>query len=251
MLSPTPRREPMLNVPTVLVGTLLVLLIVHVIRLFLSENAEVEFLLLFAFIPARYDANIVAGAVWPGGFGADIWTFVTYALIHADWMHLGFNAIWLLAFGTPVARRFGSLRFLAFCAVTAAAGALAHLVTHFGELVPMVGASGTISGMMSGAMRFAFQLGGPLRFGGSDESYRVPALPLSEALRDTRVLSFIAVWFGLNLLFGLGSIPITGSEQTVAWQAHVGGFIAGLLLFSLFDPVKTPSYHNDPPSRAA
>lgn len=249
MLSPPPRREPILNVPGVLAGTLLVLLVVHVVRLFMSEAAEVEFLLLFAFIPARYDANIVANAVWPGGLGADIWTFVTYALIHADWMHLGFNAIWFLAFGTPVARRFGPSRFLAFCAVTAAAGALAHLVTHFGQLVPMVGASGTISGMMSGAMRFAF--GGPLRFGGSDEAYRLPALSLSEALRDTRILAFIAVWFGLNLLFGLGSLPITGSEQTVAWQAHVGGFIAGLLLFSLFDPVKTPTYRNDPPSHAA
>lgn len=251
MLSPTPRREPILNVPAVLVGVLAFLLLVHVVRLFLSETAEVEFLLLFAFIPARYDVNIVANAVWPGGLGADVWTFVTYALIHADWMHLGFNAIWLLAFGTPVARRFGPLRFLAFCAVTAAAGALAHLVTHFGQLVPMVGASGTISGMMSGAMRFAFQQGGPLRFGGSDDSYRVPALPLSETLRDTRILAFIAVWFGLNLLFGLGSIPLTGSEQTVAWQAHVGGFLAGLFLFSLFDPVKTPSYRNDPPSHAA
>ena len=241
----------MLNVPAVLAGTLAVLLLVHIVRLFLSETAEVEFLLLFAFIPARYDANIIANAVWPGGLGADIWTFVTYALIHADWMHLGFNAIWLLAFGTPVARRFGPVRFLLFCAVTAAAGALAHLLTHFSQIVPMVGASGTISGMMAGAMRFAFQLSGPLRFGGTDDSYRVPALPLSEALRETRILAFIAVWFGLNLLFGLGSIPLTGSEQTVAWQAHVGGFLAGLFLFSLFDPVKTPSYHNDPPAPAA
>ncbi len=249
MLSPIPRREPILNVPAVLVGTLVVLLVVHIARLFMSENAEVEFLLLFAFIPARYDANIVANAVWPGGLGGDVWTFVTYALIHADWMHLGFNAIWLLAFGAPVARRFGPWRFLAFCAVTAAAGALAHLVTHFGQLVPMVGASGTISGMMSGAMRFAFS--GPLRFGGSNEAYRMPALTLSEALRDTRILAFIAVWFGLNLLFGLGSLPIIGAEQSVAWQAHVGGFVAGLLLFSLFDPVKTRSYRNDPPSRAA
>ena len=251
MLSPAPQREPMLNVPAVLVGTLAVLVLIHAVRWLLSNTAEVEFLLLFAFIPARYDASIVTNAVWPGGLGADIWTFVTYALIHADLMHLGFNAIWLLAFGTPVARRFGPARFLAFCAVTAAAGALAHLVTHFGQLVPMVGASGTISGMMSGAMRFAFQRGGPLRFGGSEESYRVPALPLSEAMRDTRILAFIAVWFGLNLLFGLGSLPITGDEQSIAWQAHVGGFVAGLLLFGWFDPVKTPSYRNDPPSHAA
>jgi membrane associated rhomboid family serine protease len=50
------------------------------------------------------------------------------------------------------------------------------------------------------------------------------------------VLLFLAVWFGINLLFGLGSLPITGSDNTVAWQAHIGGFLAGLLLFSWFDP---------------
>ena len=51
------------------------------------------------------------------------------------------------------------------------------------------------------------------------------------------MLAFLAVWFGLNLLFGLGSLSITGGEQAVAWQAHIGGFVAGLLLFGLFDPV--------------
>jgi membrane associated rhomboid family serine protease len=239
-------REPIFNVPAVLIGTLAVLVLVHLVRSFLSQSAEIEFLLLFAFIPARYDSNILANAVWPGGFGADIWTFVTYALIHADWMHLLFNSVWLLAFGTPLARRFGAARFLAFCAVTAAAGALAHLMTHFGQMIPMVGASGAISGTMAGAMRFAFQRGGPLRFGGSDESYRVPALSLMGAFRDPRVLAFLAVWFGLNLLFGMGSISITGNEQPVAWQAHVGGFFAGLVLFSWFDPIGSAPASDEP-----
>jgi membrane associated rhomboid family serine protease len=52
------------------------------------------------------------------------------------------------------------------------------------------------------------------------------------------VLIFIAVWFGVNLIFGLGAISLTGGEQAVAWQAHVGGFLAGLFLFGWFDPVK-------------
>ena len=45
------------------------------------------------------------------------------------------------------------------------------------------------------------------------------------------------LWFGLNLLFGIGSFAIVGVDQSIAWEAHVGGFFAGLLLFSLFDPV--------------
>ena len=248
MTFPQP-REPMLNVPPVMVGTLAVLALIHAIRSVLSQSADVEFLLLFAFIPARYDPNLLVGAAWPGGAGADVWTFATYALLHGDLMHLGFNAIWLLAFGTPLARRFGPMRFLAFFAVTAAAGALAHLMTHFGEMIPMVGASASISGSMAAAMRFAFQRGGPLRFGGSEETYRVPALPLMDALRDGRVLAFIAVWFGLNLLFGMGTVSVTGEDQSVAWQAHVGGFVAGLLLFGLFDPVR--AYRRKPPTPAA
>lgn len=244
-MHPHPAREPIFNVPAVLVATLGALIAIHALRSLLSQADDVEILLLFAFIPARYESNILANAAWPGGTAADIWTFVTYALLHADWMHLLFNSVWLLAFGTPLARRFGAARFLAFCAVTAAAGALAHLMTHFGQLVPMVGASGAISGTMSGAMRFAFQRGGPLTFGGSDQSYRVPALSLVDTFRDPRVLAFLGVWFGLNLLFGLGSVSITGNEQPVAWQAHVGGFLAGLLLFAWFDPVGPATQRDD------
>lgn len=246
-MNPSPSREPIFNIPAVLLGTLLVLVAIHLGRtLLLTEPENIEFLLRFAFIPARYDANILPGAEWPGGWAGDLWTFVTYALLHGDWMHLGFNAIWLVAFGTPVARRFGTWRFLAFFAATAATGALAHLATNFGQMVPMVGASASISGAMAAAMRFAFQRGGPLRFGGTEESYRVPALPLQEALRDPRLLAFMAVWFGINLLFGLGSVPITGEDQAVAWQAHVGGFLGGLLLFGFFDPVANSAYRDEP-----
>ena len=78
----------------------------------------------------------------------------------------------------------------------------------------MIGASAAISGTMAAAMRFAFQRGGPLALlGRADESaYRVPAIPLRDVLSDARVLLFLVVWFGINILFGLGSLPITGSE---------------------------------------
>src|SRR5882672_5004210 len=136
-----PRRERMLNVPAIVVALLVVLGLVHAVLSLLTPEQTTEFLLLFAFIPARYDASVLPDIVWPGGWAADIWTFVTYALIHADLSHLTFNAVWLLAFGSPVAQRFGPLRFAAFMAATAAAGAAVHLITHFGELLPMVGAS--------------------------------------------------------------------------------------------------------------
>jgi len=242
------KREPLFNIPRVVIAVLALLALVHAVRtLLLSDDQNIEFLLSFAFIPARYDTSIVLGGALPGGFGAELWTFVSYSLIHADWIHFGVNAIWLLPFGSAVARRFGALRFLAFFAVTAAVGAGLHLATHAGEQFPMIGASAAVSGLMAAAMRFAFQRGGPLNMLRSDDeqAYRVPAIPLTRVLSDARVLIFLAVWFGINIIFGLGSLSITGSEQPVAWQAHIGGFLAGLLLFSWFDPAPHEPQYDD------
>ena len=242
------KREPLFNIPRVVIAVLVLLALVHAVRtLLLSDDQNIEFLLSFAFIPARYDTSIVLGGALPGGFGAELWTFVSYSLIHADWTHFGVNAIWLLPFGSAVARRFGALRFLAFFAVTAAVGAGLHLATHAGEQFPMIGASAAVSGLMAAAMRFAFQRGGPLNMLRSDDeqAYRVPAIPLTRVLSDARVLIFLAVWFGINIIFGLGSLSITGSDQPVAWQAHIGGFLAGLLLFSWFDPTPEKPQYDD------
>ena len=241
-------RQPIFNVPFIVLAMVAGLGLIHaVFVLALSQEETTDVLLLFAFLPARYDWGFPAGLL-PGGWAAGIWTFVTYALIHADLNHLIFNLLWLVAFGTPVARRFGSLRFIAFFIVTAAAGAAAHLVTHFGEVVPMIGASAAISGAMAAAMRFAFQRGGPLGLLRSrDESaYRVPAAPLGAMLRDPRLLAFLVVWFGINLLFGLGTFTLAGGERSIAWEGHIGGFLAGLLGFALFDPVRDSPALADP-----
>ena len=126
-------------------------------------------------------------------------------------------------------------------AVTAVAGALAHLVTHEHAVAPMIGASASVSGAMAAAIRFAFVQGSFLSFrrgGDADAAAHVPALSLMRSFRDPRVLGFLAVWFGVNIIFGVGSIAIGAEGASVAWQAHIGGFFAGLVLFSLFDPVR-------------
>src|SRR5437763_13001575 len=106
----------------------------------------------------------------------------------------------------------------------------------------MIGASAAISGAMAAASRFVFQRGGPIAlWRNGQEAYRVPAAPLSVSLRDRRVLAFLIVWFGVNLLFGLGSIGMPGIEQAIAWQAHIGGFVAGLVAFAAFDPIPIAS----------
>jgi membrane associated rhomboid family serine protease len=233
------QRERLLNIPPVVTFLVAVFVIVHVGRLLLLTSAQDQYFLdLFAFIPARYDNTLLFGQLLPGGWGASLWTFVTYSFIHANWIHLGVNVIWFLPFGSAIARRFGPLRFLTFFAVTAATGAMLHLFTHGGDNTEVIGASAAISGTMAGAMRFAFQRGGPLggRRDGAQDPYRVPAIPLLYVLTDARVLVFLIVWFGINIIFGAGSLSLTGPGQTVAWQAHIGGFLGGLFLFSWFDP---------------
>jgi membrane associated rhomboid family serine protease len=245
--------EPIFNVPPVVVATVAVLVGVHLFRMFALSNAQDEqFVLTFAFIPARYVMDGRASASFPGGFGADLWTFFTYAFLHANLLHIGLNLAWLIPFGTALARRFGAWRYVVFMLVTAAAGALANLVSYPGAEVPMIGASAAISGAMAAAMRFVFQPYGPLETWQdgprNGEAYRVPALSLMATFRDPRFLFFLAAWMVLNALFGLGAVSFGEQGEQIAWQAHIGGFLAGLVLFGAFDPATTAGELDTEPS---
>ncbi|QIB36375.1 rhomboid family intramembrane serine protease [Ancylobacter pratisalsi] len=236
------KGQPLLNVPTVITVLAVVMLAIQLVRDYLDPDSAVEVLALFAFIPARYDPSVFAEGVLPGGWGADLWTFVTYAFLHGGWTHVGLNLLWLLAFGSPVARRFGTVRFLLFFAVTAAAGAGLHLLTHEGEVVPVIGASASVSGCMAAAIRFMFASEAHVPWGADmySQSVNYPAAPLTVVMRDRRVLAFVVVWFLINL--GVGLAGTSGMvDGSVAWEAHIGGFLVGLLMFPLFDPVgRTP-----------
>lgn len=238
---PKPPSEPIFNLPRV-VSTLAVLLIaIHLVDSYmLSRDGRFELVVTFGFLPLRYLPDAVAQYQLPGGEGARVWTFLTYAFLHGGWGHLFINVMWMAVFGSAVARRFGTLRFLLLSAVCAAAGAGLHLAMHFGEAVPMIGASAAISGQMAAATRFVFQSGGPLGAMRRTDpfAYRVPARGALESLSNPKVAMFLLVWFGINLLFGIISLPIAGEGASIAWEAHIGGFLAGFLLFPLFDPVR-------------
>ena len=86
------QREPLFNIPPVVTFLVAVFVIVHVGRLWFLNAEQNQYLLdLFAFIPARYDNTYLLGDILPGGFGAEVWTFFSYSLIHASWLHLGVN----------------------------------------------------------------------------------------------------------------------------------------------------------------
>ncbi|MBV8472324.1 MAG: rhomboid family intramembrane serine protease [Hyphomicrobiales bacterium] len=244
-------REPMFFVPTVVVALTATLLGINAVVSALSDTAQDALLREFAFIPARLTL-----AIWPSrleelhadpyvlallGGGAKVWTLFTYALLHGSWTHVLVNSIWLVAFGPPIARRFGAVRFLLFFAMTAIAGALAHWAVSPTDVSPLIGASAADSGLMAAAARFIFQPGAPLS-GRRDlsrlmqeagEEPRVPSL--LELLSQRRAIIFIAIWMATNFVFGAGAQTLGASEAPVAWIAHVGGFVAGLVAFPLFD----------------
>ncbi len=230
-------NPPALNLPGIIVWLSAVMIVIHLVRTFLLPvDWDNLVIYLFAFWPIKYTA--LSGQS-PLELASSLWAGVSYSLLHGNAMHITFNLLWMAIFGSAVARRFGAVRFLVFSAVCSIGGAAAYASTNWGQAAPMVGASAAISGQMAAAIRFVFELGGPLgTFRRSDRAaYLVPAQPLADCFRNQQVLVFVAIWFGLNLLFGLQGSPVTGASANIAWQAHIGGFLAGLALFPFFDPV--------------
>ncbi len=233
--TPAPRKsEPIFNLPRVVVVLLVIMACVHLLRMSLSFQDDLVFLAWFAFIPARFSGEYSA---FPGGVFGDVWTFVSYAFLHGSWLHLFTNGLWMCVFGSAVARRFGTVRFLAFCTLGAVGGAAAHLIVHAGDVVPVVGASAAIAALMAGAARFVFDRHSPLRFPGmgSDERFQQPARPLGETFANRAALTFIALFFIINLATGVGTAVSPG--VSIAWEAHIGGFLVGLFAFRFLDPI--------------
>lgn len=219
-----PRREPVFNLPASVIAIIALCVAVHLVRVYmLSAEQDLDLLVRAAFIPIRYS----------GRFDLEVWAFTspfTYTFLHGGFAHLAVNSIWLAAFGAPLANRLGTWRFLAFFAVTGVAAAFFFWAIHPLTQAPLVGASGAISGMMGAAARFAFRIdrsSGRAAFGG-------PLLPFGAVLRSRTAVTFLAVWMVVNLITGvIGFVP--GNEAQIAWEAHIGGLLAGFFGLRFFD----------------
>ncbi len=201
-------RQPIFNAPPGALCICGALVLCHVLFVLSGPAWQETALLTFAFIPARFSAHVAN--VGPGLSVLDFVPLLGHAFLHADYKHLLLNTGLLLAFGSAVERRLGSAGFLFVFAVAAAAGALAELTADYSRPVFVIGASGAVYGMMAAAIPIMFR----------------PGMPAG--LR--RGLEFVAIIMGLNLIvagFGLGDLR-AGTE--IAWRAHIGGFVAGLLL---------------------
>jgi membrane associated rhomboid family serine protease len=181
------------------------------VLLFLVELSSGDaFVEKWAFVPTRFLAN-------PSG---EIVTLFSSMFMHAGWLHLGSNMLYLWIFGDNVEDRFGHLKFLVFYLLCGLAATFAQLAFSVGSDIPNLGASGAIAGVLAGYL-LLFPRG----------QVRV--------LQGTRVIPMsalivIGLWFVLQLVSGLGSLASTAQTGGVAYMAHIGGFVAGLILALLF-----------------
>lgn len=222
---PKPPRSPVFNLPPALLASLLLLIAIYFVQSLLPERAVDWLFFNFGFIPARYVVPFSEqGLQW-------LWTPVTYSLLHGSVEHIVFNGLWLMAFGAPVVRRIGTSRYVVFWILSAAASAFLHAALNWGDMTLLIGASGVVSGLMGAACRFAF----PGRGGQSREAHLNERLSILQSFRSRTVIVFGLFWLLGNALIAVG-IPLIGDgSQEIAWDAHIGGFAFGFLLFSLFD----------------
>lgn len=224
---------PMTNLPPAVLALGGLLVAIHIAKtLVLDSNASTFLYTWFGFIPDR----LTNPELVPGGALPLVWTVVTHALLHGDWMHLFFNVAWLAVFGTPVTRRYGIGGFAILGLAGAIAGAAGFAVfnTVFGAI--LIGASGAISGYMGAAMRFVFQ---PVQVAVHPETGERIVLgrklaSLREVIQNRRALAFSGIWIAINLAVGLASLFSEGGGY-IAWQAHLAGFAAGFLLVPLLE----------------
>jgi membrane associated rhomboid family serine protease len=220
-------HNPVFNLPPLLVGILAALLLAFVVPAYLlSEDGNGWFIFTFGFIPLRYAVPLSQqGLEW-------LWTPVTYSFLHGGIEHILFNGLWLMAFGAPVLRRIGTLRFVLLWCISAAVSAFGHAALNWGDVTVLIGASGVVSALMGAACRFAF----PSRGGYSASfGHLMPRQSIVAALSNRTVLIFTLMWLFGNVLIAVG-VPLLGDVGgEVAWDAHVFGFLLGFLFFGLFD----------------
>ncbi|MEZ5781321.1 MAG: rhomboid family intramembrane serine protease [Rhizobiaceae bacterium] len=223
--APQRKSEPIFNVPFVVVILAAICVGIHVIRVYLlTPEQDFDLLVRAAFVPIRYF----------GPYDLDVWAFtspISYAFLHGNFTHLLLNMVWFVAFGSPLANRLAPARFLAFWVAAGLGAVVLHYALHHASEAPLVGASGAISGMMGAAARYGFRID---RSSGTGV-YGGPLLPVGVALTMRPVVSFLAVWFVINLVTGLVGFAPNMEDASIAWEAHIGGFLVGFFGIGLFD----------------
>jgi membrane associated rhomboid family serine protease len=186
------------------------LIVLNVLFFILELGSGDAFIEKWAFVPSRFLAD-------PLG---DFPTLFASLFMHAGWLHLGGNMLYLWIFGDNVEDRFGHIPFIIFYLLCGLAATFAQLAFNAGSDLPNLGASGAIAGVL-GAYILLFPQG-KIRVLQGQRVVQVPALIV------------IGLWIVLQFFSGIGSITDAADTGGVAYMAHIGGFLAGILLTFVF-----------------
>lgn len=188
--------------PVVTYSLIALNILVFVVELLSGE----AFIIRWAFVPSRFLAN-------PGG---EFLTLFSSMFMHAGWVHLISNMLYLWIFGDNVEDRFGHVKFILFYLLCGLTATFAQLAFNTGDSLPNLGASGAIAGIL-GAYILLFPRG------------QISVLQ-GQGVIKVSALIVIGLWFVLQFFSGIASIADTAQTGGVAFIAHIGGFIAGLVL---------------------
>ena len=182
-------------------------------------NDQRLFMYRFGLVPA-----IVTTELEIGIFNR-IYPFFTSMFLHAGWMHIIGNMIFLYIFGKNIEHRMGHIRFLFFYILTGIIATIIQFLISTGSVIPIVGASGAISGVLGAYLLFF------------PKSRILTVVPILFFIRLIHLPAtvFIFVWFLIQFLGGISSVGRAADAGGVAFWAHIGGFAAGLILAQYFD----------------
>jgi membrane associated rhomboid family serine protease len=187
-----------------------VLIALNILVFFVELSGGDPFIEKWAFVPNRFVANPAS----------DFLTIFTSMFMHAGWLHLGGNMLYLWIFGDNIEDRFGHMKFLIFYLLCGIAATFAQLAFSLGSNVPNLGASGAIAGVLGSYILMFPQ-----------QQVRVL---IGRIVTPVSALIVIGFWIVLQFFSGFAAIANTADTGGVAYMAHIGGFIAGFVLTFIF-----------------
>lgn len=220
---------PSRTYPVVTIGLIVTNVIIFLMEISMGSSGLQRF---------AYDHGLIPVYVTAFAQGVDVsagqafFPFLSSIFLHGGWLHLIGNMWFLWIFGDNVEDRLGHTRFLVFFIVCGVVGNLAHYAFNSMSQVPAIGASGAVAGVLGVYL---------ISYPGARILTLIP-LFLLWPLIELPALVFVGFWFILQFLNGIGSAVISTATGGVAWWAHIGGFIAGILIFRLFRPRPKVSY---------
>ena len=206
---PRPTRQPVFNVPPATLAISAAVTVAFVVLRLLPTVTAIDAVEALSIVPVRTQFAPAGGD--PRDLAWELVTLLSHALVHIEWLHIMVNIGFLLAFGTACERAMGTRRMVLLFLAATIAGGITQIVADWGDLVIVHGASGGVSGCFGGFIRLML----------SDTT---------DPRRRRLAINLMAVLIVMNVAIGIFGGELLGQDAGVAWEAHLGGFAAGLVL---------------------